>query len=161
PASYLGKYFYSDLAAGWIRVFDPANPGTAANPDTSSPFASNTVGNLRDLKVDAVGNLYYLSGNGLINRVSFQVPRITTQPSNQTAAQGQNATFSVVANGPALTYQWQHLVGSNWVNVGSNAATLALNNVTTANAGGYRVIVSNSFGTVTSNTATLTINVVG
>ncbi|HZT83020.1 MAG TPA: PQQ-dependent sugar dehydrogenase, partial [Gemmataceae bacterium] len=62
PASYVGKYFYEDLGSGWIRVFDPANPGTASNPDTSAAFASGTAGGLRDLKVDAAGNLYYLAG---------------------------------------------------------------------------------------------------
>src|SRR5262249_44715957 len=56
PASYLGKYFYADLG-GWIRVFDPANPGNASNPDTSAPFASATVGSPVDLKVDPAGNL--------------------------------------------------------------------------------------------------------
>src|SRR5207244_2854736 len=36
PSSYVGKYFYEDLDAGWIRVFDPAHPGTNSNPDTSA-----------------------------------------------------------------------------------------------------------------------------
>ena len=44
PSSYVGKYFYDDLASGWIRVFDPANPGNASNPDTSTAFASGTPG---------------------------------------------------------------------------------------------------------------------
>jgi glucose/arabinose dehydrogenase len=72
PGSYVGKYFYGDLAGGWIRAFDPANPGDASNPDTSAAFASGTAGGLRDLKVDASGNLYYLAGDGgVINRISF------------------------------------------------------------------------------------------
>src|SRR5205814_6321795 len=29
PSSYTGKYFFSDLCSGWIRVFDPA-AGTAS-----------------------------------------------------------------------------------------------------------------------------------
>ena len=62
PSSYIGKYFYEDLAGGWIRVFDPAHPGNAAQP--------RHVNRLRhaarravcvDLKVDSAGNLYYLS----------------------------------------------------------------------------------------------------
>src|SRR3954454_655834 len=39
PSSYVGKYFYADLGAGWIRVSAPANPGTISNPDTSTAFA--------------------------------------------------------------------------------------------------------------------------
>ena len=72
PASYVGKYFYSDLGGGWIRVFDPAHPGSASNPDTSSPFATGITGNVVDLKVDQAGNLYYLTGSGTVEKVSFQ-----------------------------------------------------------------------------------------
>ena len=71
PSSYVGKYFYADLTGDWIRVFDPAHPGNASNPDTSQPFATNLPGGSRDLKVDAAGSLYYLSGNGLIDKISY------------------------------------------------------------------------------------------
>ncbi|MGZ3396360.1 MAG: PQQ-dependent sugar dehydrogenase [Isosphaeraceae bacterium] len=71
PSSYVGKYFYADLGGGWIRVFDPAHPGNASHPDTSQPFATNLPGGSRDLKVDAAGSLYYLSGNGLIDKISY------------------------------------------------------------------------------------------
>src|SRR5262249_56363934 len=85
PASYVGKYFYQDLAAGWIRVFDPATPGSANNPDTSTGFATGTPGALRDLKVDSVGNLYYLSGaDGAVHRIAFQPPTITPPPTTLT-----------------------------------------------------------------------------
>jgi glucose/arabinose dehydrogenase len=162
PASYVGKYFYEDLAAGWIRVFDPANPGTMANPDTSSAFADGTAGGLRDLKVDSVGNLYYLSGgDGAVHKVSYQAPQITAQPTDQTVNQGQPATFAVTAAGPALSYQWQHLVGTTWMNVGTSAPTLTVNNTSPADAGSYRVAVSNTFGSVTSSTATLTVSAPG
>lgn len=72
PSSYVGKYFYADLGGGWIRVFDPAHPGNASHPDTSTAFASGTPGSLRDLKVDSSGNLYYLAGNGgVIKKISL------------------------------------------------------------------------------------------
>jgi len=101
PSNYVGKYFYEDLAAGWIRVFDPGHPGNAANPDTSAPFASGLGNGLHDLKVDSAGNLYYLGGNGgLINKISFQsappiAPHIVTQPASQIVTKGQTATFTV------------------------------------------------------------------
>ena len=113
PASYVGKYFYADLGGGWIRVFDPANPGSASNPDTSTAFATGIPGNLLDLKVDPAGNLYYLTGTGTVEKISFQAPRITTQPASQTVDEGQPATFTVAASGPSLSYQWQHLVGAS------------------------------------------------
>ena len=71
PSNYVGKYFYADLTGNWLRVFDPAHPGSASNPDTSQPFATNLPGGSRDLKVDAAGSLYYLSGNGLIDKISY------------------------------------------------------------------------------------------
>jgi hypothetical protein len=71
PSNYLGKYFYADLTGNWLRVFDPAHPGSASNPDTSQAFATNLPGGSRDLKVDAAGSLYYLSGNGLIDKISY------------------------------------------------------------------------------------------
>ncbi len=71
-AAFAGKYFFADAGAGFIRYFDPANPGTVATPDTSIPFASSltTFGPV-DLKVDAAGNLYYLARGGEVHRISF------------------------------------------------------------------------------------------
>ena len=158
PASYVGKYFYADLGGGWIRVFDPANPGSASNPDTSSPFASGITGNLIDLKVDQAGNLYYLTGSGTVEKVSFQAPGIATQPVGRTVNEGQSATFTVAASGPSLSYQWQHLVGATWVDVGTNSPAYTIAAATTADAGGYRVIVANSAGSVVSDAVVLAVN---
>jgi hypothetical protein len=158
PASYVGKYFYADLGGGWIRVFDPANPGSVTNPDTSSPFASGISGNLIDLKVDHAGNLYYLTGSGAVEKVAFQSPGIATQPVGRTVDEGQSATFTVAASGPSLAYQWQHLVGTAWVNVGTNSPAYTIAAATTADAGVYRVIVANPAGSVVSDTVVLTVN---
>jgi hypothetical protein len=89
-----------------------------------------------------------------------QAPSITTQPASQTVNAGQGVTFSVTATGTApLTYQWQHQVSSTWTNVGSNAASYSVSAAASADAGDYRVTVSNSAGSVTSNTVTLTVKV--
>jgi hypothetical protein len=85
-------------------------------------------------------------------------PGIATQPQNQTVTQGQSASFSVAASGTGpFTYQW-YFNGSSMGNAGSSA-TLNLSNVGTANAGSYYVVVSNSGGSTTSSTASLTVNV--
>jgi glucose/arabinose dehydrogenase len=158
PASYAGKYFYADLSAGWIRVFDAADPGTASNPDTSSPFATGIVGTMRDLKVDQAGNLYYLTGSGTVEKVSFEAPGIETQPVDQTVTEGRSATFTVAASGAALTYQWQHLVGVTSTDVGTNSPSFTIAAAATADAGAYRVIVTNSAGSVISDTVVLTVS---
>ncbi|HZU42872.1 MAG TPA: immunoglobulin domain-containing protein [Terriglobales bacterium] len=83
-------------------------------------------------------------------------PTITAQPSNQTVAVGQTATFSVTATGtPPLSYQWQR----NGANIsGATGASYTTPPVTNADNGAqFKVVVSNSLGNVTSNAATLTI----
>jgi uncharacterized repeat protein (TIGR03803 family) len=82
-------------------------------------------------------------------------PVITTQPQSQTAQVGNNVTFSVVANGwPAPNFQWQF----NGQNIaGQTAPSLSLTNVQFTNAGGYSVIVTNAYGSVTSAVAQLTV----
>jgi hypothetical protein len=84
-------------------------------------------------------------------------PTITTQPTNQTVTAGQTATFSVVAIGTApLNYQWQ----LNGVAIsGATSSSYTTPVTTTANSGEqFRVIVTNAYGNVPSNTVTLTVN---
>jgi hypothetical protein len=78
------------------------------------------------------------------------------QPVNQTVTAGQTATFSVAASGTApLSYQWQ-MNNSNIT--GATGASFTTPATTTANSGEtFRVVVSNSAGSVTSNAATLTV----
>ncbi len=80
---------------------------------------------------------------------------ITSQPSDVTACEGDNATFSVSATGSNLTYQWQ----KDGVAIsGATSSTLTLNNVTSTDAASYTCVVSGDCGNVTSNSATLTVN---
>lgn len=82
-------------------------------------------------------------------------PTIARQPQSLTVVAGSNATFSVVASGSLpLFYQW-------WFNGATvphaTAPQLTLYRVRPEQAGGYFVVVSNSLGSVTSDTATLTV----
>jgi hypothetical protein len=84
-------------------------------------------------------------------------PSITTQPSNQTVTAGQAATFSVVAAGTApLTYQWQ----KNNANISSATSASYTTPATVSGDTGatFRVMITNSVTTITSNSATLTVN---
>ena len=83
-------------------------------------------------------------------------PVITVPPVSQTVTAGATVIFSVTATGTApLSYQWQKNSGTL---SGATSASLTLNSVTTTAAGSYSVIVSNSAGSVTSTSATLTVN---
>ena len=79
---------------------------------------------------------------------------VTVPPVDQTTVVGSNVTFSVMATGTGLSYQW--LFGNSVV---GNASSLTLNNVTTDQAGVYTVIVSGAAGSPVTNSAALTVNV--
>ena len=82
-------------------------------------------------------------------------PVIVVQPRSQTATPGATVTFNATAGGsPPLSYHWQ-LNSANLA--GATNSSLALTNVQFANAGVYRVVVSNSLGSVTSSPAVLTV----
>jgi len=87
---------------------------------------------------------------------SFGQPSITLQPTDQTANQGFSATFKVTATtaNPPLKYEWSF--ASNGI-PGATTNVFTLINAQPTNAGGYFVVVSDSSGSVTSRTATLTI----
>ena len=91
-------------------------------------------------------------------------PEITAQPIDQNATVGSTVSFTVEANGTNSNYQWQKTTNmpadenNTWLNTGSNAATLTINNVQLVdNNSGYRVTVSNSAGSATGNPARLTV----
>ena len=89
-------------------------------------------------------------------RVSLSsAPAITGQPQSQTVTAGSSATFSVVASGQALAYQWR-FNGGNIAGATSSSYTIAI--VQSGNAGNYDVVVSNGSGTVTSAVAVLTVS---
>ncbi len=73
PGSYTGKYFFADLTSNFIRTFDPARPGNAANPDTSSPFATGTAAAPTSMALADDGSIYYtaFAGGGQLLRLTF------------------------------------------------------------------------------------------
>jgi hypothetical protein len=83
-------------------------------------------------------------------------PAITAQPSNQTVTAGQMATFSVTATGKSpLSYQWSK---NGSAISGATSPTYTTPATTTADSGSsFQVAVSNSLGSVTSNSLTLTV----
>ena len=81
-------------------------------------------------------------------------PKHLADPADAAIAQGETASLTVNAQGPApLYYQWRF----NGVNLaGETNATLSVANFQRTNAGPYTVLVRNSYGAVLSAPAVLT-----
>ena len=81
------------------------------------------------------------------------VPRILTQPVGQTVYAGTPVSFSVTAGGAApLAYQWRQ---AGVKIAGATSSTYALAAAQTNHAGAYSVVVTNTYGAVTSAVALL------
>jgi hypothetical protein len=110
--------------------------------------------------VDSAGNVYVADSQNHTIRKGWPASGgfgaiIITQPLSKTVQSGSNVSFTVNANGyPLPNYQWQ-FDGQNIFN--ATNATLTLNAVAAANSGGYSVVVSNPYGSVTSATASLAV----
>lgn len=164
PASYFGKYFFSDYCSGTIKTFDPATGAVG----TFATGADRPI----SLQVAADGTLYYIargglaggsaeantaSSNGSVWRIIYTgngAPFVSVHPAPQLVSVGENAQFETLASGtPPFQYQWQ----KDGVNIaGATQRTLLLTNVGLADSASlYRCIVSNAIGTDTSRTAML------
>ncbi len=86
-------------------------------------------------------------------------PALAAQPQSQSVASGASVAFGVAARGlPTLAYQWTF----NGVPIGGATGNLlTLSGVTTQDVGDYRVIVTNPYGSVTSQIAALVVDGVG
>ena len=91
-------------------------------------------------------------------------PTVTTQPANSAVCENTNTSFTVVAGGSGVTYQWQLSTdgGVNFNNInGATSATLNLTAVTfSMNNYRYRCVLTTAGCSVpaNSNAAILTVN---
>jgi hypothetical protein len=79
---------------------------------------------------------------------------VSLSPTNLTVLVNQSASFTVVASGPSLAYQWRKN-GSALPGATTSVYSLAAAQV--SDTGAYQVVVTNISGSVTSSVATLTV----
>jgi len=164
--STLGLY-NSSLTAITNKTITAANLLSGAFTNQSLIYtATGSEGGNGDIIVGfyaptaAVANSYFDFDNVQLVVYATNNVVIINPPASQAVVAGTPAAFSVVAVGAApLSYQWQatnsavggftNLINGSGVS-GVNSNVLSLANVTTSLALAYQVIVTNSYGSVTS-----------
>lgn len=140
--SVVGSMSSVSIAAGQNQAFQvqfaPTGAGSVSGSISVSSDATNSP-----LAIS-------LSGNGM------STLSITTQPGSQSVVVGQTATFSVAATGTGtLSYQWK----KNGTAIGGAIAASYTTPATTNPDNGtqFTVVVTDSNGSLTSNSAALTV----
>jgi poly(beta-D-mannuronate) lyase len=143
----------SDLPVGyqWSQNEVPI-PGATGSIFTVNSTALADAGTYTVAAINASGPTISF---GAVLSVAPAAPVITTQPSAQSVGVGGTAAFNVGVDGIAPFYfQWR----KNTVPIGwATNSSLVITNVQTTDAGNYSVVVSNDYGSATSEEAALTI----
>lgn len=118
-------------------------------------FASTVLSNAGSYTCQASNFLGSVTSLGATLTV-FAPPTILVPPVSQTVGVSSNFTVAVAANGTApLAFQWS-LNGNPMTN--HNGASFTVNDAQLTDAGGYSVIITNSYGSVTSSVAVITVS---
>ncbi|MGA2248150.1 MAG: immunoglobulin domain-containing protein, partial [Verrucomicrobiota bacterium] len=147
-----GNLFIADTDNNRIREVVAGSPTI-----TLKDVSANDVGNYALIIANAWGSVT----SSVATLTVLLPPAITGQPGGLTVTNGGPASFGVTVSGTApLVCQWQ----KNGVNLadggslsGSATTNLFLSSATTNDAGNYKLIITNAWGSVTSGVATLTV----
>ena len=131
--------------------------GTAISGATSASYKISSVksGDAGSYTVTVSNTGGNVTSSAAKLTVNLKAPTISSQPKSQTVNGGSSVTFSVVASGSELSYQWK----KDGVAIsGATKASYTISSAKTSDAGNYTVTVSNTGGNVTSSVAKLTVN---
>ncbi len=147
-------------------------PFTAGNYQLKAGSPTINGGNTAALPAgdttDLAGNsrIYNNANGGIVDMGAYEYqgnpepPIITSQPTDTAVCNNSPAAFAVIATGTNVSYQWQFSAdGTTWNDApDGHSDSLKLTNVTHADSGHlYRVVLSNAFGTDTSQSAVLSV----
>jgi len=173
---YSETYTFYTLVDDVVRLWVNGQLLIDAGPGEWSGTIALTAGQRYDIRMDYWENFGYAEAHlswSSATQVKEIIPQsqlyaeipptITTQPQSQTNLVGDNVTFSVTASGvEPLSYQWRkdgtNLLDGGNIN-GGNTPSLTVSNVQASDVGNYDVMVTNSYGAVTSQVAVLNIAV--
>lgn len=141
---------YSDIAGAIANTYNTGATSAGQNGHRYRAVVTNSVGSV--------------TTNAAVLTVTTAAiaPSFTTQPQSQSVAAFATATFTVAIDGtPLPTLQWQVSIdsGSTWADItGATTSTFTIAATASADTGKqFRVVATNSAGSVNSNSATLTV----
>jgi alpha-tubulin suppressor-like RCC1 family protein len=163
PASFtVGAVGTMPLSYQWLKE------GNALSDTANLSGTHSATLNLAQVQAGDVGNYSVVVSNvngqvvsSIATLTANFPPVISTQPAGQTALAGSVVSFTAVIVGASpISIQWERS-GTNLADGGkfSGSATpsLVISNVQAGDMGGYSVVVSNTYGVVTSSSASLTV----
>ena len=151
------------LAYQWIKDtglnLGPV-PGATGPTLSLTSMSDAKTGTYRVRVTNASNPTLLVFSNPAVVSIAFK-PKITVQPAiPPVITSGNPHTFNVTATGTGpLIYTWEKIATPVNIPVGTNSPSFNIPNVVLANAGSYRVRVTNVTGTiVTSTTVILKVN---
>jgi hypothetical protein len=166
-SSYKPMYVTLDYGNQYVRATRTSQI-TSSQFDLSSGQVSVSLSGYADL--DITVNVFVGTDSSISNYVGTigaftnaitvtpvtlsMAPEILVQPASRTNHAGSTAELAVDASGTSLSYRWLKNAGA--ISQATNSM-LVLPAVTASDAATYRVVVSNSFDSVTSSAANLTV----
>jgi hypothetical protein len=135
----------------WYQGLIPIANSASISGETSAtltinPTALSDAGTNYNVVVVGTCPTAVISNDVVLNLDS--IPLITTQPASQTVCEGTSVSFSVVATGTNLTYQWRRglvAITNSATISGVTSATLTINPTALSDAGtNYNVVVFGS-----------------
>lgn len=152
----------SDISYQW-QVFKNnqwTNIQNAASASYATVGTRSADGNrYRCVISNAAGAIYSAPATLTVTMgVYVSTPRILAQPRSVNVELGELVTFWIRADGGDLSYQWQKLNNGTWYDItGATSASYVVMARTEVHNTQYRCVITNTAGSVTSNTATLSI----
>ncbi len=129
--------------ASGVTLTGAATNWISSSPNVLSVSSNGLITALNGGSATVSAMVNGVSATSATITVATTRPFVTQLPANLNVAVDDTATFSVVALGGNLNYQWS--VGSTPI-IGATNSTLVLNNITLASAGTYSVSITNGIG---------------
>jgi len=144
------------LSYQWKKNGSSISGATASSYTTPATTTTDSGANYTVTVTNTAGSIASSQATLTVNPPPV-APSISTQPASRTVTAGQTASFAVTASGTAtLSFQWKKN-GSSISGATSSSYTTPAT-ATTDSGAKYSVTVTNSVGSVSSSSATLTVS---